>query len=469
MALSPEVYLLSSIVLNDDFQTAMKHGATVEMFHVHADEYQWLANYYAKWRKTPTRNAFRRAHPSFQLKDVNDTGHYVEEVRKSHAKTELTALLNDQADLIAKGDISGAADLGLSGITKISAGMGAHEEIDALTDWKPMYNEVKARKLRFDEIGMAGIPTGFPTLDERTGGIGRGQSWIVAARLGQGKSFTLLQMACAALIGGYGVHFAALEMSKTEVQMRLHNLLSSNVGLRVFQAESLAQGKNFDLKVYRAFLEELPKVIKGKLTVSDTRGLGAAEIASQIERNHPDLYVLDYLTLGKMKGDGGWQDIGKYSKDIKTIGQEYDCGMLSAAQLNRMGTDKGAGTETIGGSDQIGQDADAVIMLRKLSTRVSELQLAKYRHGRDGFKWHNFMDLKTGERYEVSKSKALDIVDEDKDIADTESEAAAKRTPSTNGVTVPQPLKRKIQSIQGEQTAAFVTGSGSRTLRKKRR
>lgn len=462
MALSPEVYLLSSIVLNGDYQTAMKHGAVEEMFHVHAEEWNWLAAYYAKFRKTPSRNAFRRAWPRFTLKDVDDTGHYVEEVRKAHAKQELTALLNDQADLIAKGDITGAADLGMSGITKISAGMGAHEEIDALTDWKPIYNEVKKRKLTFDEFGMAGIPTGFETLDERTGGVGRGQSWILAARLGHGKSFAMLQMACSALLGGYNVHFAALEMSRHEVTMRIHNLLSSEVGMRVFQSTQLAQGRDFDLKMYRDFLEQLPKIVKGRLTVSDTKGLGAAEIASQIERNHPDVYYLDYLTLAKMRGDGGWQDIGKFSKDVKEIGGRYDVAMVSAAQLNRGGTDKDAGTETIGGSDQIGQDADAIIMLRKRSTRVTEFQLAKYRHGRDGFRWYNFLDLKTGKREEVSKDRALELIDVDKDIADDEAEQAAKRKPKTS--TVVRSLVQKSGQQESIDRAALSTPRS--TLRK---
>lgn len=463
MALSPEVYLVSSVILNGDYQTALKHGAVPEMFHTCEDEFAWIANYYGKWRKTPTRNAFRRAYPKFILKDVDDTAHFVEEVRKSHAQQELTALMSEQANLLAKGQVTEAADLGMSGITKIAAGMGAHDEIDALQDWKPTYNEVKKRKLNFEEFGMAGIPTGFETLDERTGGIGRGQSWIVAARLGQGKSWALLEMACAALLGGYNVHFAALEMSRTEVTMRLHNLLSSDVGLRVYQSTQLSQGKHFDLKAYRNFLEQLPKFVKGRLTVSDTKGLGPAEIASQIERNHPDVYYLDYLTLGKMSGDGGWQDIGKFSSAIKDMAGRYDTAMVSAAQLNRLGTDKEAGTETIGGSDKIGQDADAVIILRSKSTRITEYQLSKYRHGRDGFKWHGFRDLETGQRREVSKDKALEIIDVDRD----RQEEDEKRGPASNGA---KKSLGRIRSIQGEQTgsqAAFMTGSGRKGLVKK--
>ena len=452
MALSPEIYLLSSIVLRREFTVALAEGVTTEMFHTCQDEFDWIAKYHAKHRKEPSKAAFVRAFPNFRVKDVDDTKHFVEEVRKSHARQEMTVLMRDQADLIAEGKVSEAAELGMSGITRIAAGMGAHEEVDALNDWKPMYDEVRARKALFDEFGMAGIPTGFETLDERTGGVGRGQSWIVAARLGEGKSFKMLQMTAAAILAGKRVHFAALEMSRAEVTMRLHNLLSSSVGAHIFQSTQLAQGKDFDLKLYRKFLDDLPKKVSGHLTVSDTRGLGSMEIASQIERNRPDLYMLDYLTLGKMKGDGGWQDIGRFSKDIKEMAGRYDIGMVSAAQLNRNGTDKDAGAETIGGSDQIGQDADAVIVLKKMSTRMTEMRLVKYRHGKSGYKWFSFLDLETGVFNEVSKDRALEIADIDKSRADDELNA--------------EPPKRKsvVASIQAEglQNAAYSTPGSAR-------
>ena len=465
MALSPEVYLISSIVLNGDYKAALAAGLNGDMFHTCRDEFDWIARYVAKYQKSPSKAAFHRAHQSFRLKDTNDTAHFVDEVRKSHARQEMTVLLRDQADLIAQGKISEAADLGLAGVTKIAAGMGEHEEIDALNDWKPMFNEVRARKARFEEFGMAGFPTGFDTLDERTGGVQRGQSWIIAARLGEGKSFKMLEMAAAMIIAGHRVHFAALEMSKSEVTMRLHNLLSGKLGMQVFQSSALAQGRDFNIKDYQKFLNELPNKIKGNLTVSDTRGLGSMEIASQLERNRPDAYFLDYLTLGKMRGDGGWQDIGRFSKDIKEMGQRYDTAMISAAQLNRNGTEKDSGAETIGGSDQIGQDADAVIILKKLSTRMTEMRLVKYRHGKAGYKFYSFLDLETGTANEVSKERAAEIVDIDKDRLDAESATAS---------VSPHKRKQVIKSIQEEQlanddvelnSAAYALPRGAKTRR----
>lgn len=426
MALSPEVFLISSIVQNREFVLASNEGLTPDMFHVCHDEFAWLANYYKRYRKEPTKAAFARAFSDFRFKNVNDTRHFVDEVKKSHTRAQMTEAMSDQADLLAQGKVTEAADLALRTITKIAGGMSDTAETDVLQDWKPMYNEVRARKLRFDEFGMAGIPTGFDTLDDRTGGIGRGQLWVVAARLGHGKSGTLLEMATAAILNGYRAFFWAGEMSQHEVQMRLHNLLSSSTGRAIYQANQLAQGRDFNIADYRKFLNDLSKQIKGTLIVSDKKGIGAMEIAAQIERHQPDVYFLDYLTLCRMKGDGGWQDVGNLTKELKEIAGRYETGLVTAAQLNRQGNDSGKeppGAETIGSSDQIGQDADAVITLKQMSARVIMYKLAKYRHGPSGYCWYSIRDMANGVFEEVSKNRAMEVMDLDADIRDQEIEA----------------------------------------------
>lgn len=464
VALSPEVLLISSIVNTQDMKTALAEGLSEDLFHVCTEEYEWLARYYGKYRRTPSKVAFKRAYPNFRLRDVDDTKHFVQEVKVEHTKSLLTEHLRDQADLIAQGKIGEAVDMGRSGIVKIAGSLGVADEVDVLENWQSTYKDVKARKLRLEQFGMSGVPTGIPTVDEMTGGVQPGQLWIVGARLGEGKSWILATMTVAAIIGEYRAHFSALEMTKSEMSMRLHNLLSSSYGRQVFQSVSLSQGKNYDLKAYRNFLEELPKKVKGHLTVSDRKNIGAMEIAAQLERNKPDVYFLDYLTLAKMRGDGGWQDVGAFSKDLKTLGNDYQCGIVSAAQLNRAATESGkepAGAETIAQADGIGQDADAVLTMKKLSDSITMMKMAKYRHGRSGFCWYMHMDLDNGVITEVSKNRAEDIMDRDAERRDKLIEApriAAKRKVNAQSTD-------KIQSTQQETIASGARGRLPRKTR----
>lgn len=427
MATSPEIFLLSSIVVNGDFQTALAHGIGSELFHSCPDEFAWLERYWKKYKRTPSRAAFKRAFPEFRLKEVDDTAHFVDEVKKSHTQALLTEQMRAQADLIAEGKVSEAAELALRGITKISSGINGVDEVNILTDWQPTFHEVRARKARFEEFGMAGIPTGFDTLDERTGGSQPGQLWLVGGRLGEGKSFACLNMAVAAVLNNKKVHFAALEMTRHEVTMRVHNLLSGHSGKSIFKATALAQGRDTNLADYKKFLEELSAAMKDKsrFTVSDAKSLGSMEIASQLERHNPDVYFLDYLTLAKMRGDGGWQDIAAFSKDLKNLAGEYNVSMIAATQLNRTGADSGKeppGAETISQSDGPGQDADAVITLKKRSDHITMFKLAKYRHGAAGYCWYSHINLDHGVFEEVSKNRAQEIIDQDADQRDKDLE-----------------------------------------------
>ncbi len=425
MAINPEIYLISSILRDEDMVVALKAGLSLDQFHACPDEWEWMERYYLKYRKTPSKVAFKQQFSEFPVKAVNDTAHYASEVRKNHARQSLTRTMRDVADYIADGDIDSAVQKMHSSIISISSTMGdGTNDSDIVTSWQDTYEEVEKRVERVEVHGMSGVPTGFTTLDERTGGPQAGHVWIVGARLGQGKSWTMMRMATAAIIDGYNVQYNALEQTRSEVAMRVHTFLSSEVGKELFKNLDLMQGRNFDLKSYKEFLKTLKGSVQGRMHVSDTsRGkVSPLTIASQIERNNPDIVFIDYLTLMEKSGDGDWKSIARLSGEIKTIAMEYQVPIVAAAQLNRtMGLGKEpAGPEALAQSDAIGQDADAVITMRQMSESAIQMKLAKYRHGLSGFKWYCQFQPSAGIFKEVSYDRALELKDEDDEADDNE-------------------------------------------------
>lgn len=418
MSTNPEIYLISSILRDEDMIDAYKLGITTQQFHACPDEWEWLEKYYLKHRKTPSKVAFKQQFPEFSIKTVNDTQHYSSEVRKNHARMSLTMTMRDVADFIADGDIDSAVKKMHSSIVSISSAMGdGTNDSDIITSWQDTFEEVEKRVDRVSQHGMAGIPTGFTTLDERTGGPQPGHVWIVGARLGQGKSWTMMRMATAAIIDGYNVQYNALEQTRAEVAMRVHTFISSEVGKELFQNLDLMQGRNFDIKAYKDFLKGMKTTINGRMHVSDTsRGkVSPLTIASQIERNKPDIVFIDYLTLMEKSGDGDWKSIARLSGEIKNLAMQYQVPIVAAAQLNRVNgmTKEPAGPEALAQSDSIGQDADSVITMRMTSPSVIQMKLAKYRHGLSGFKWYCQFQPTAGIFKEVSYDRANELKDED--------------------------------------------------------
>ena len=86
MSANPEIYLISSVLRDQDMMTPMKMGLTTNQFHACPDEWEWIERYYLKHRKVPSKIAFKQQFPEFSVKAVNDVEHYAGEVRKHHRR-----------------------------------------------------------------------------------------------------------------------------------------------------------------------------------------------------------------------------------------------------------------------------------------------------------------------------------------------------------------------------------------------
>lgn len=474
MPTTPEQLLISAVVNTGDHITPSAKGITSKFFHSYPDEWRWIERYISQHRKAPSKGAFKNKFPGFKVsKAINDVGHFCDEVRGAHATATLSTSIEEILTDMEDGQVEDAIKkMHSSALAIESALVGESHDSDIITNYQDVLDEVMRRVARQSDYGIAGIPTGFPTLDERTGGPQPGQVWIMAARLGQGKTWSLARMACAAAFSGFNIQYDALEGTRAEIAMRIHTFASSEYGKEVFKNLDLSMGKNFSPRQYKEFLQSLHTDVKGRMHIADTtKGLiSPLSIAAQIERNKVDALFLDYITL--MDGSDGsgsddWKSIGKLSKSLKQIAQMYQVPIIAAAQLNREAANMRdlAGPDKLAESDSIGRDADAVITARQLSRHVIAMKLAKYRHGRDGFVWYCKFTPNTGHFEEVTFDDAQDLIAEDKD-KEVEGEVAFK--PRAKG-SFKKISDQKHATVNGRKvTIKKNAGSASKTAGKKK-
>jgi replicative DNA helicase len=417
MPTSPERLLLSSVLRQGDLKVAIAHGVTGEMFHDYNAEWLWLEDYFRRFKKVPSKATFVGKFPDFRIINADDTIYLTEEVKQHHVKTVLVEQMQEIAESISEGDVDSAVRMMNASIVKVSGSIGTMGDSDIFTDFKDVLAEVESRHERAKQSGASGIPFGFPTLDDLTGGAQPGELIIVGARLGQGKSWVLQKMAANAASHGHTVVFNALEQTRAQVATRIHALVSGG-SKEVFNSNHLMRGENFDIRAYRKFLRDLKLSMPGSLHVSDaSRGrVSPMTCASQIERHNPDVLYVDYLTLMQKSGPD-WQGISELSGDMAQLGARYQIPVICAAQLNRehgLGRDP-AGPEAIAQSDSIGQDASLVITQRQWSKHVLACRVAKYRNGEGDARF--YIEFRPGDGIirEVSFNKAQEIIDADKD------------------------------------------------------
>lgn len=423
-----EQLLISSIIRSGNILEAIKHGVTPEHLLTYDAEYEWLITQYTKFGQCPSKVAFRTAFPDFTILVSDDLGYAIEGVKKGYARSELTRALKEATEYLKVDDPIEAMNHIAFATRKLHKHVSGDNRVyDLLADWGDVYEDVANRVYRASQDGITGCATGIPTLDGRTSGAQPGDLWLIAARLGQGKTWTLAQMAEGSLVSGKKVLFVSLEQTWRQIALRIHTMLSFRFDYNL-RNTALSSGLGVDLLGYKGFLAQLPSMLPetSKLIITDGgRGrYSGMTLASLIEEHEPDVVFIDYITLmstldGRPATDD-WRAAATISADVKMVAMQYDIPIIAAAQINREGEHgtKPPSVAKLSQSDALGQDASVVVTMRRASAHVAHYSLEKNRHGESGVTfWTKFMP-DTGEFAEITYEQALDltIADDEKDL-----------------------------------------------------
>lgn len=418
MSINPEQLLISSLLRNEDIADALKQGIKAKMFHAYPDEWKWIEDFYLKYSKTPSKAAFKTVFPLFQIKASDDTVHFANTVRENHTAYDVLLAVQEAAELAKSDNGADALRVMFNHSMRISNDLGLMVDSDVFTDNEDILNEFAIRRERYQRLGSSGIPTGYPTFDTRTGGFAPAELWILAARLGVGKSFSLQNMAVHAAKCGYKTLYFALEQPRANVLARVAPLLanSSKNNTRFFTTRNLIQGHGYNPDDFHEFMRELKENIKGNFHVIDTRNgrIGTVDIAAAIERNKPDIVYVDHLTLVDRRSNDH-VGVAEVADELTLFANRYDIPVVSAAQLNRQGAAKGADMDTIGGSDVIGQNASGAIFATKASKRVIKYEVKKARNSEGGFGWWVKFEPERGAFHEIDYDTAQQLIEDDED------------------------------------------------------
>jgi replicative DNA helicase len=244
---------------------------------------------------------------------------------------------------------------------------------------------------------LAGVPTGFASLDQLTGGLHPGQMVIVAARPGMGKSTLGLDFARSASVrnGVTSVVFS-LEMSRQEITQRL---IAAETGVRL---QKIRHGNLTEEDWYR-IVARMDVVQKAPMFVDDSPNMSLMEIRAKCrrlkQRHNLGLVVLDYLQLmsSNHRVEARHLEVSEFSRALKLLAKELSLPVVAISQLNRgpeMRPDKKPIMADLRESGSLEQDADVVILLHRPDRDNAErpvgesedakMLIAKHRNGRTG-------------------------------------------------------------------------------------
>jgi len=236
-----------------------------------------------------------------------------------------------------------------------------------------------------------GIPTGFATLDAKTGGLQPSDLILLGGRPGLGKtSFALNIVWNAAAVARQTCAVFSLEMSEMQVVQRLISMTSEIDGNR------MRRGRLSDAE-FRSISEASDALQRAPIYVEESSQLSVTDILAKSRRLQAEhglgLVVVDYLQLIEGAGDdeGRVQEVSRISRSLKAIARELQVPVLALSQLSRQIETRGTEPmlSDLRESGGLEADADLVMFLwqkdrKDRDENVVRLKLAKHRNGPTG-------------------------------------------------------------------------------------
>jgi len=255
---------------------------------------------------------------------------------------------------------------------------------------------VKDTLRRLESDSSRGLLTGLKSIDKMTGGMHPGESIILAARPGMGKTSLALDIAENVAREGFGVGIFSLEMSVEEIgDKRL--LRAAHVNTMSIRNNHLQKEDYSKLHDAGFELSKLP------IYIDDTASMNLSSICARAMRMKREwdikLLVVDYLHLissGSCGSRSRHEDLSELSRGIKILAKELNIPILLLSQLNRAcedRADKRPELRDLRESGAIEQDADMVWFIYREAfyqpdkieiKRDAEVLVRKQRHGPKG-------------------------------------------------------------------------------------
>ena len=235
-----------------------------------------------------------------------------------------------------------------------------------------------------------GVATGWPDLDHYVNGMRPGQLIVIGARPSVGKSVIAANLLAEACRHGIGVHFASLEMTRSEVMQRL---------IAARATVNLGRLVNHDLTEddWNRISPRSAEISGWPMRVDDTGGQSLLQVRARARttaRKFPlGLVIVDYLQLmaPRDRRVPREQQVGELSEGLKALAKELHVPVVALAQVNRGPAgreDKRPAMSDLRESGRIEADADHIWLLHredlvdKRSTNGEiEVHVAKNRNG----------------------------------------------------------------------------------------
>lgn len=265
-----------------------------------------------------------------------------------------------------------ASDIQKRIINEISEVESAKSDAVSIVDEWRKSRELYKQKFQ-NGVGIIGMSTGYPKLDEAIDGLREGHIWILAGYTNAGKSTSALNIVAKLIQENKRVVFYSLEMSSNDIISKLLGIMLKING------NSLIKGKE-----HEELETSLLKIIESNLSIH-TDKFELQEIIFSMTKEKlsgADLFIVDFVQNVTLKGSKGeYETTTTTAIDFQRTARKLSTPTILLSQISN----EGAKNQTDGvmyfkGSGALGAVADLAIEVKVAEERNEEF----YKKMRDG-------------------------------------------------------------------------------------
>ena len=377
--MSTESKLLSAVIQVRDLSPLFERNVADSWFTDDEDRRVWvfLRTHFSKYAECPSIEVVQSNFPTYRVQELTDSIDYLlDDLLDKRRKNSITSTLRNAVDEIQKNsDHETALMVMQSGIVRLEEeGLNKTSDVNLITTTESRWEDYIFRK---NNPGLLGIATGFPTIDEVTNGLQKGQLIVIVATPKTGKSTLAMQMADNVHQQKFSTMFQSFEMSNREQQDRYDSMRAKVSHSRLITGKLTADEE----RRYKSTLEDMAQGDTDFWLVDSAHGITVSAIQSKIQTLQPDLVVIDgvYLMLDEQTGESNTpQSLTNITRSLKRLAQRTNKPIVITTQALNWKTKKGkVSTDSIGYSSSFLQDADVVFGLEKEDETIDDTRILK--------------------------------------------------------------------------------------------
>lgn len=336
---------LNSMLSNPELFLRVNHILSPAFFDPHlAKGVRFMQEYFQENRVVPADSIFRAATKlpteiiELPHQDLTYVSEQLAEFCRFQACIEVIKKATGKDGYFEKGDLG-----------RMVSEMKAASEVGLITDLGIDYFADPQGRLDSDELEDPVISTGWKTVDDVIGGgMGLQELVLFLAPSGGGKSVSMLNLAFNLLAQGYDVIYISLEMRDKKVARRTDQMIARLASglISANKTQVVHEIQKFHEKSGAAFF--IKRMREGTTNANDIhsyiRQLRSARKLERGTKKKLGAVIVDYIdicgSVQKGHGDNMFLKDKYVAEEIRAIGFDENCIMISASQLEKGATEK---------------------------------------------------------------------------------------------------------------------------------